>query len=204
MSKIKICGLTRSADIDAVNQLLPDYVGFVFAASRRQIGREQAGEFSRCLDSRIKSVGVFVNQPLDMIIEYLQEGLIWAAQLHGQETEADIFRIKAETGKTVIKAVSVTAPEDIRSWQESVADYLLFDQGSGGSGTRFPWEYLKQIYTEAAGKPYFLAGGLNAGNIEAALEYQPFAVDISSGAESKQRKDPEKIKQLITMVRNIK
>lgn len=199
MSKVKLCGLTRLKDIFAVNELLPDYVGYVFAESRRQIAREQADVFSQHLDKRITSVGVFVNQPIGLIAEYLQSGLIQAAQLHGQETEEDIGRLKAETGKIIIRAVSVTMPDDVLRWQESKADYLLFDHGKGGTGERFSWELLKPA---AQLKPYFLAGGLNKDNIAAALGYHPYAVDLSSGAETKGVKDPDKMKQLVSLVRS--
>lgn len=199
MSKIKLCGLTRNEDIEAVNQLLPDYIGFVFAGSKRQVSREQAEDLKIQLDSRIQVVGVFVNHSFEEILELAKAGTIDVIQLHGDESEEMVRQIKRAAGKPVIKAVSVRSQEDIKTWQDSEADYLLFDYGKGGTGTVFNWSCLEQA--GAIKKPFFLAGGLNCDNLEAALAFEPFCVDVSSGAESDGQKDRDKMNKLIEIVR---
>lgn len=186
-------------DVLTANVLRPDYIGFVFAPSRRQVDAETAKAFADALDKSIKKVGVFVNQPEAEILSYLDKGIIDVVQLHGNEPDELIRRIKARTGKPVIKAVSVKTPLDIADGQDSEADYLLLDHGKGGTGIAFPWELLQMI--GAAYKPFFLAGGINRDNIDEALSYRPFCVDVSSGAETDGRKDPVKMKALVETVR---
>lgn len=199
MAKVKICGLRRMEDVEIINQLLPDYVGFVFAPSKRQITREQAMKLHKYLNEQVSSVGVFVNEDRNRIIDYLDSGIIHLAQLHGNESEDDIIYIKQHTKKSVIKAVSVTSREDILRWKDSSADYLLFDHGAGGSGKTFAWEELRAC--QGGRKPFFLAGGINQDNIMEALELQPYGIDVSSGVETNGYKDEQKIMKLITSIR---
>jgi len=199
MSRIKLCGLSRMEDIEAVNLFLPDYIGLVFASSKRQVSTARAAALRKELDPRIRVAGVFVRNSPEEIRYLTDAGIVDIVQLHGDESEEMIRQIRRETGKPVIKAVSVREPGDIWRWQDSEADYLLFDQGKGGTGTVFNWEYLKQAKTVK--KPFFLAGGLNPDNLERALAYEPYCVDISSGAESHGRKDRNKIEKLIAIVR---
>lgn len=199
MSRIKICGLTRSQDVEAVNQYLPDYIGFVFAVSKRQVSLQKARHLKAELSPRVLAVGVFVDHPLQEILSLTEDGTIDLIQLHGNEDEVFIRQVKAVTGKPVIKAVSVREPGDITEWQDSEADYLLFDCGRGGTGETFDWNCLKQ--SEVMKKPYFLAGGLNGENLNAALAFAPYCVDISSGAEHEGRKDRDQIRKLIEMTR---
>lgn len=197
MAKIKICGLTRPEDIQAVNQHKPDYIGFVFAKkSRRYISPERAAVLKGQLSSDIAAVGVFVNEAKEKVASLLMEHTVDIAQLHGQETESEIRWIKAQTGKPVVKAVSVQSQEDIACWLESCADYLLLDNGAGGTGRTFDWDL-------AAGctKPYFLAGGISLANLSEALTKGAYAIDLSGGAETNGQKDPEKIAEIIKIVR---
>ena len=195
MAKVKICGLTRIEDIECVNEVLPDYVGFIFAPSRRQVSWEQALDLKNHLDRRILSVGVFVDEPVDTIVEILDMGIIDVIQLHGRETEAYIKTIRACTPQPIIKAVSVRTRSDLAV--KTSADHLLFDHGSGGKGVAFDWSLLKGVSI-----PYFLAGGLSAENIDDALgRTTPFAVDVSSGVETNGLKDPDKVKELTRRVR---
>ena len=198
-SKIKLCGMFRPEDIGYVNEVKPDYVGFVLAEGfRRQIIKEQATEFRRALDPDIPTVGVFVNNSCEEVITYLQEGIIQMAQLHGNETEEDIQYIKAVTGKPVMKAVKVTSRYDVEAWLDSSADYLLFDSGTG-SGVTFDWSALTDI-----DRDFFLAGGLNAGNLMTAIErVHPYAVDLSSGVETEGVKDLEKMREVVRLVRSL-
>ena len=195
--KIKLCGMFRPEDIRYANEVKPDFVGFVLAEGfRRRIVREQAAEFRKALDPEIPAVGVFVNNFCEEVISYLREGIIQMAQLHGDETEEDIQYIQAVTGKPVMKAVKVTDRYDVEAWLDSSADYLLFDGGTG-SGVTFDWSVLTGI-----DRNFFLAGGLNAGNLLTAVEkVHPFAVDLSSGVETDGVKDLEKMREVVRLVK---
>lgn len=196
MVKVKICGLTRMEDIQAVNQYMPDYVGFVFAnKSRRFVSPQKAAELKWNLSSGITAVGVFVNEQKEKIARLLDNHTIDMAQLHGQETEQEIRWLKEQTGKSVIKAVSVQSAIDIERWRNSCADYLLFDNGAGGTGQSFDWNLI----TECT-KPYFLAGGIDLNNLADALKKGAYAIDLSGGAETNGQKDPDKIAKIIKMV----
>jgi phosphoribosylanthranilate isomerase len=200
--KVKICGLSREEDIHYVNEAKPDYAGFVFAPSKRRVSPDQAAKLRKQLSPQIEAVGVFVNTPVEKILPLLAAGVIDIVQLHGDETEADICRIKEESKKPVIKAVQVREPQDVYAWQESSADYLLFDSGSG-SGKTFDWKFLAGNIQ----KPFFLAGGLHAGNLAEAWTgldlhgITPYGVDVSSGVETEGKKDLEKIKAFMSVTK---
>ena len=199
--KIKICGLRRKEDIAIVNETEPDYIGFVFADSKRQVSEETAAELAGMLKPQIRKVGVFVDAPPEQIIRLLQAGVIDLAQLHGAESEADVCRIKEETGKEVIRTRIVNAV-DVMQGFDTEADYLLFDSGKG-SGKVLEWQSLAKH--TAVGKPYFLAGGLNPENVTEALAQLcgnlPYAVDVSSGVETDGYKDIRKVREFIEKVR---
>lgn len=193
--QIKICGLTRNEDIDAVNMYRPDYIGFVFARSKRQITPKRASELRHRLDKEIKAVGVFVNEDRNRIAELCENKIIDIVQLHGSENEDDINWIKTHCNTPVIKAVSVKSVEDIRKWENSSADYLLLDNGAGGTGKCFDWNVIE------CDKPFFLAGGINRDNIKKALLSGASAIDISGGVETDGLKDAAKIKEIIDIIR---
>ena len=137
MTEIKLCGLSRTCDIDAVNSLMPDYVGFVFAKkSRRCISKEKAAELRAALDSDVKAVGVFVNEDVKAVAEFLKCGIIDIAQLHGSEGNDYIVSLRAMTNKPVIKAFHIRTQEDIYKAQESAADMVLLDAGAGDGTAR--------------------------------------------------------------------
>jgi len=196
--KIKICGLSRLCDIDAVNIAKPEYIGFVFAEiSRRKITFKQAEELRKNLSPDIMPVGVFVNEPIDNIISVVKTGIIDIIQLHGNETEEYIEKIKSALDNKVIKAVSVINQGDVQKFKDTCADYLLLDNKSGGTGKNFDWSLIGE-----SEKPFFLAGGLNLENIKSAvLQTNPFAADVSSGVETNGLKDKEKIISIISAVR---
>ena len=199
MTKIKICGLTRPQDIAAVNAAMPDYIGFVFAPSRRQISPSQAAALRAELARGITPVGVFVDAAADHVLELVRLGIIDAIQLHGAEDEAYIRHLKSLTAAPIIKAIPVQKTGDVQKWQATAADYLLLDNKSGGTGQAFNWELIGKTT-----KPYFLAGGLDPANISEALaKTTPHAVDTSSGVETDGLKDPEKIHDFITQARRI-
>ena len=198
MTKIKLCGLTRPEDIAAANELQPEYIGFIFwDKSRRYVTKEKAKELKGQLSDNIKAVGVFVDGDVNTIVSYLDEGIIDAVQLHGNEDEAYIARLMSLTTSTIIKAYKIKASDDIVDATWSVADIILLDSGMG-SGLTFDWELMRSIK-----KPYFLAGGLDCDNIEEAIrEYSPYGVDVSSGIETDGVKDPEKMRTFVEKVRN--
>ena len=196
--KIKICGLRRIEDIENVNNVLPDYIGFVFAESKRQINAETAAELKQKLDKRITAVGVFVNQSIDFIAKLYQNKIIEIAQLHGDEDDEYIDNLRQVCDCKIIKSVSVS---NVLPVLPKTADYLLFDKAStqrGGTGETFDWSAL----TNYNGIPYFLAGGLTAENVSDALKLiSPFAVDVSSGVETNDFKDPDKINKFVQIMR---
>ena len=201
MTKIKICGLTRQEDIESVNRWLPDYTGFIFSPSRRQVTPEQAGRLKAELDSRIKTVGVFVNEPVPLIAKLCRAGVIDAVQLHGDESEAYIRKLKDQINCPLIKAVRVQSAEQVLQ-AEKLSDLLLLDtyqKGQyGGSGKTFDYGLLPNLQ-----KRYFLAGGLKNSNIVQAIrKCKPYGVDISSGVETDGLKDDDKIREIIRTVRS--
>lgn len=204
MTKVKICGLTRLMDIDIVNLYLPDYVGFVFASSRRRVTYEEAKILKANLDKRIQAVGVFVNEPMDNIIRLCNENVIDIIQLHGDEEEEYIINLQALVKKPIIKAIRVKSKEYVIREGITSSEYLLLDTYStdsyGGSGVSFNRDLIPELE-----KPYFLAGGLNSNNlIESIRATTPYCVDISSGVETDGYKDIEKVYEIINMVRNLR
>ena len=184
-TKVKICGLTRKEDTKFINRLQPDYVGFVFAPSRRQVAKSLALAMRERLNRSIIPVGVFVDEPIKNIIELYDFGIIDVAQLHGNENRDYITELRSREAMPIIKAVKPgQALEDY-----DLADFLLFDSPIPGSGNTFDWSKLPKT-----GKPFFLAGGLNPDNVaEAIRQTAPYAVDVSSGVEVDGIKDEAKI-----------
>jgi len=196
--KIKICGLSRECDIDFANEAKLDYVGFVFANSRRKITKEQAYILKKKLNSDIKSVGVFVNEDINFILELLNENIIDIIQLHGHEDEKYMLELKRKTDNPIIKAITVDKKDFISNFSTTFADYLLLDSGSGGTGVKFDWNLLDKKIK----KPFFLAGGIDAENVEQAIKLiNPFAIDISSGVETNGYKDRYKILEIVRRVK---
>ena len=195
MSKIKICGLRREQDIDYVNELKPDFIGFILTAGfRRSITRETAKALKARLSKDITAVGVFVNESADVINSFIAEGIIDVAQLHGDESAALCKKINAPVIKFLKCDDSVE--EKINDY-EDVAHYFLFDSGTG-TGNTFDWSKIPKTQ-----RPFFLAGGLGANNLKKAIdEINPYAVDLSSSVETEGFKDYEKIKKVTEIVRN--
>lgn len=200
MTKIKICGLTRDCDIEAVNELGPEYIGFVFAPkSRRYVEKEQAAGLRGRLRPDITAVGVFVKEKPEVIAELLQDGIIDMAQLHGNESEEYIMRLRELTSKPIIRAFRIDTSQDIEAANQSCADHILLDSGNGGTGTVFDWNLLEKI-----ARPYFLAGGLTPDNVrQAIIRFHPYALDISSGVETNGCKDKAKMTAFVQNVRQM-
>lgn len=198
MRKIKLCGLSRACDIEAVNALRPEYIGFVFAPkSSRHVTPEKAAELKKMLAPGILAVGVFVREREEAVAELLTRGVIDLAQLHGGESESYVERLRALTQKKIIKAFRMESEEDILAARDSIADYVLLDSGSGGTGETFDWNLVKGL-----DRPYFLAGGLDASNVGKAVDtLRPYGVDVSSGIETAGRKDEKKMSEFVAAVR---
>ncbi len=197
MTKIKLCGLSRPCDIEAANELKPDYIGFVFAPkSKRYVMPEKAMELKQMLLPDIKAVGVFVNESTEIIADLLNNGVIDIAQLHGTEDEEYITQLRQLTDKPIIKAFRIETASDIEKAMQSTADDILLDSGAG-TGTVFDWDLIQNIK-----RPYFLAGGLSPDNVEDAVNaLHPYAVDVSSGIETSGLKDKSQMAAFVAAVR---
>ena len=198
MVKIKICGIKRFEDIEIVNKYKPDYIGFVFADTKRKVSHELAMQLKDKLDPEITSVGVFVDAPKEEIIDLFENGTIEIAQLHGLENEDYIKDLKAMTDNKliVINAIEMSKDTDLLEYDSSNADYLLLDSGKG-SGKTFDWRLIRKDLK----KDFFLAGGLNKDNISQAIEeFEPYAVDLSSSLEVNGFKNEDKIKEIMEII----
>lgn len=197
MTRIKLCGLSRPCDIEAANELEPEYIGFVFAPkSKRYITPKKAADLKRLLNPNIKAVGVFVDENPENIARLLSSGTIDMCQLHGSEDEKYIHDLRQLTGKPIIKAFQIESEDDIISASRCTAEYVLLDSGAG-TGTTFDWKLIQGIE-----KSYFLAGGLGVDNVEVAVNLlRPFAVDVSSGIETNGTKDKTKMAAFVAAVR---
>ena len=229
-TRIKICGLFRDEDIEYANEARPDYAGFVFAPSKRQVTPALAGRLSRHLRKDIIPVGVFVDTPIADIIGLYFEGAIAIAQLHGTEDEAYITKLKlaSSTGGMepiqVIKTVNSLSLNNYTVHNNSVThtqqEPLLSNLVRVGSWSNFAKiekgvdYYLVDpgagsgkkfnwnlITQNTFSRPWFLAGGVNAKNVKQAMALRPFAVDVSSGVETEGVKDRKKMVQITSIVR---
>ena len=213
MQKIKLCGMMKPCDIEYANRVKPDLVGFIFANTRRKISPEQAKQFREALDAEIPAVGVFVNEDISVIASLVQDGCIDMIQLHGEEDVDYIRRLREICDVPVIKAVKVQTVEQIRQAAALPVDYLLLDTYRkgvlGGTGEAFDWELLRKAKAAAGdtaegelfGKPYFLAGGLHAGNLREAAALGSYGLDVSSGIETDGSKDFDKMVEVMELVR---
>lgn len=198
MVKIKICGLRRLEDVEMVNKYKPDYIGFVFADSKRKVSHELASQMKNYLSSDIISVGVFVDASQEEILELFNRGIIEIAQLHGCESEDYINNLKENTNNElkIIKAIEMSKSEDLSKYDNSHADYLLLDSGKG-SGKTFDWRLIRKDLK----KEFFLAGGINSSNVSKAIgEFNPYAIDLSSSLETNDYKDENKIKEIMEVI----
>ncbi len=202
--KIKLCGIRRFEDISYVNEFKPDYIGFVFAQSKRQISADFAAKLKAKLDGGIKTVGIFVNSSLKETAHTAEKAGLDVIQLHGDENESFISSLRNITDCEIWKAVRIRTAEDIINGESMDADKLLLDSYSpesyGGTGKRADLDIIKKANIKTT---FFLAGGLNKDNIISALRcVSPFGADISGGIETNGFKDKNKIKEIINLVRS--
>ena len=197
MAKIKLCGLKRACEIEWVNELKPDYVGFVFSKkSRRYVNPGEAGKLKAMLHSSIKAVGVFVDAKPEVIAGMAELEVIDAVQLHGSEDEAYLRELKRRIKIPVFQAFRITSAEDVKRAEVSSADMVLLDAGAG-CGEVFDWNLLKDMK-----RPYFLAGGLTPENVSQAIKsLHPYGVDASSSLETEGLKDSIKMAAFVKAVR---
>lgn len=217
--KVKMCGISKVETIPAVVEAKPDYMGLVFAPSKRQVTVDQAKTLVEELhkqytkrynngaeqsnNDEIKTVGVFVNETLDNLVSIATEANLDVVQLHGDEDEAFIQSIKERSNVEVWKAVQIRNAADAEAWIDSSADMLLFDayhkDERGGTGEVFDWSCLDEFE-----RPFMLAGGIDSTNVARAIRtVRPYGIDISSGIETDGVKDDEKIKAFTNIVRTI-
>ena len=217
--KVKMCGISQIETIPAVVEAKPDYMGLVFAPSKRQVTVAQAKTLVEELhkeyakkygshteqdkDDTIKTVGVFVNETIDNLVTIANEANLDAVQLHGDEDEAFIQSLKERTNVDVWKAVQIRSAADAEAWIDSSADMLLFDayhkDERGGTGEVFDWSCL-----DAFERPFMLAGGIDCTNVARAIRtVRPYGIDISSGIETNGVKDDEKITAFTKIVKSI-
>ena len=193
MTKVKICGLSTKGAVETAVSAGADYIGFVFAPSKRQVTLEQAAELAKFIPSHIQKVGVFVSPSRADLLEAIEKVGLDLVQVHGQVVDKLFENLPCGS----IQAVQVDERGHVPNSQ---ADYLLFDAPVAGSGQTFDWGRLDT--TELA-QPFFIAGGLNEDNVARAIQhFSPFAVDVSSGVETDGQKDHEKIRRFIERVKN--
>lgn len=196
---VKMCGIRREEDVEYANEVCPDYIGFIFADSPRKVSWEDAASFRKDLKKEIRCVGVFVNETPEKIAEIAARVPLDAVQLHGDETEEDIRHLRSLCDKEIWKAARVRSKDDIQKVQTLPADRILLDSFSkeayGGTGRTINLDILSESEIT---KPYFLAGGLNTGNLKGILEaIHPEGIDISSGIETNGCKDLDKMKTIM-------
>ena len=193
MTKVKICGLSTKEAVKTAVSVGADYIGFVFAPSKRQVTVEQATELAKFIPSHIQKVGVFVSPSRAELLEAIEKVGLDLVQVHGQVVDKLFENLPC--GR--IQAVQVDGDGHVPNSQ---ADYLLFDAPVAGSGQTFDWG---QLDTTELSQPFFIAGGLNEDNVARAIQhFSPFAVDVSSGVETEGQKDHEKIRRFIERVKN--
>ena len=217
--KVKMCGISKVETIPAVVEAKPDYMGLVFAPSKRQVTVDQAKTLVEELhkecalkygsdtehdkNDTIKTVGVFVNETVYNLVTIANEANLDAVQLHGDEDEAFIQSLKERTNVEVWKAVQIRSAADVEEWIDSSADMLLFDayhkDERGGTGEVFDWSSL-----DAFERPFMLAGGIDSTNVARAIRtVRPYGIDISSGIETNGVKDDGKITAFTKIVKSI-
>jgi len=193
LTKVKICGLSNIEAVKTAVSAGADYIGFVFAPSKRQVTVEQAIDLAKFIPSHIQKVGVFVSPSRAELLEAIEKVGLDLVQVHGQVAD-DLFE---NLPCASIQAVQVDEGGHVSNSQ---ADYLLFDAPLAGSGQTFDWGRLD---TTGLAQPFFIAGGLNEDNVARAIQhFSPFVVDVSSGVETDGQKDHEKIRRFIERVKH--
>ena len=216
--KVKFCGITQLDTVSALLDTQPDYVGFVFAPSKRQVTVEQAQSIVRSLQDSLTTtsgdrssppVGVFVNETIPTIVEIAKEVPLSAVQLHGDETIDYIETLRNQLQEQdlesvqIWKAIQVQSKEDVLPWEHAPIDGLVVDAYSkeerGGTGKTMDWSLLEDVEV-----PYYLAGGIGLHNVARAIRrLQPFGLDMSSSLETNGQKDAKKMKAMAQIIKTV-
>ena len=202
--RVKLCGMFRDEDVQAVAEARPDLCGFIvdFPKSHRSVTPARLESLCSCLlscepaSAPIWRVGVFVDEPMEQLVRIVDAGCIDLVQLHGSEDAAYIDELRDRTGVGIIQAFRIRSAADAAAAEASAADLVLLDNGQG-TGEGFDWSLVASV-----GRPFMLAGGLGPENVAQAIEeVRPWGVDMSSGIETEKRKDPAKMAAAVASVR---
>lgn len=216
--KVKFCGITKDDTVPVLLDTKPDYVGFVFAPSKRQVAVEQAQFITRSLQDGLKTtsgakciscVGVFVNETIPTIVEIAKAVPLSVVQLHGDETIPYIETLRNQLQEQQLesveiwKAIQVQGKEDILPWEQAPIDGLVVDAYSkeerGGTGKIIDWSLLEGVQV-----PYYLAGGIGLHNVARAIRrLQPYGLDMSSSLETNGQKDAKKIRTMSQLIKQV-
>lgn len=216
--KVKFCGITQEDTVPVLVDTKPDYVGFVFAPSKRRVTLEQAQSIARSLQDSLTTtngdksnspVGVFVNETIPTIVEIVKEVPLSVVQLHGDETIGYIETLRNQLQEQglesvqIWKAIQVQSKEDVLPWKQALIDGLVVDayskEGRGGTGKTMDWSLLEDVEV-----PYYLAGGIGLHNVARAIRrLQPFGLDMSSSLETNGQKDAEKMKTMAQIIKTV-
>ena len=192
--RVKLCGLRRPQDVEAANEARPDYVGFVvdFPRSPRSVPASELAALSRLVRPGIRRVGVFVDEPVEVIAKLFESDAIDVAQLHGSEDEDYLSHLRTSCDVPIIQAFRMRGAVDVERATTSSADLVLLDNGQG-TGHAFDWSLARDVR-----RPFMLAGGLGPKNVAQAVRaVRPWGVDMSGGVETEGAKDPNKMRAAV-------
>jgi phosphoribosylanthranilate isomerase len=207
--KVKICGITNLPDAELAVELGAWAIGMIFFQdSPRRCSLQEAQRITAALARKVELCGVFVNDPLELVVKTSEDLGLTIVQLHGDEGPVFCGEVPRRTGARLIKAAQVEGPGDIRDLERYHVDFHLLDARSrdlekqelrGGTGETFDWELLAARRSKV---PLILSGGLNAENVaDAIAQTRPFAVDSASGTEQAPgKKDEAKLKAFFAAV----
>lgn len=192
--KVKICGLTTEAAVETAVENGADFLGFVFAKSRRQISPAAAAALTKDLSQNVEKVGVFVSPTLEEIKQTVEIAGLDFIQIHGK------LPANLNSKVPIIRAVHMEMANWLNEMAAETFDYLLLDappqEFVGGNGQVFDWQQVDPIVLK--NRKVIIAGGLTAANVQEAIQYfQPYGVDVSSGVETDGKKDLQKIREFI-------
>ena len=202
--RIKFCGIRRLEDVAAINVLQPDYMGMILSSGfRRSVPLSTAKQLIQQKSAAVQAVGVFVNETTETILRITEQLHLDAIQLHGAETPEQVRQLQQMTNLPVWKALRIVTAEELEAAATFPADCLVLEGNTGtavgGTGICADWNLFAQRQWQ---RPFFLAGGLKPENIRQAIAMvQPSGVDFSSGIEENGVKSPDKMKQIITIIR---
>jgi phosphoribosylanthranilate isomerase len=200
-TRVKICGIMSQDSIEVLNQMKPEYVGFVFAKSKRKVSMEQAAEIAKLLSPDIQTVGVFVNEAVEKVDEIRRTVGLDVVQLHGNESPEYLERLGGRLWKALPGSKDSSEKiADYRGLAEMILLDAMTDKNPGGNNMTLDWVSIGELVSVDR---LVLAGGLNRNNVRQAIDVlHPAVVDVSSGVETDGKKDNKKIIQFIEEVRH--